>query len=61
VFADDTLTVQQKEVISYMLDPLADDDGAVDLIGQELPEATDDGQALTQVGFRRGECRGCRV
>jgi len=26
----------------------------VELIGQELPEATDDGQALTQVGFRGG-------
>jgi hypothetical protein len=47
---DSSLTVEQKDILSALLDPLADDDG-VDLIGQEIAEPEDTFQGLSEVGF----------
>ena len=49
ILMDNTLTGEQKDMLSALLDPLGDDDGGVDLIGEEIviPDNTFNG--LTEV------------
>jgi hypothetical protein len=49
---DPSLSLEQKDMLSALLDPLADDDSGIDLIGEELPAPELNFTGLTQV---RGE------
>jgi hypothetical protein len=51
---DPSLSLEQKDMLSALLDPLADDDSGIDLIGEELPAPETSFTGLTEVSVLGG-------